>query len=441
MTELSNIPHALKGLNSVVVHPDFKFPDADVVLSVTGRCLYEKQLLVDTDIRSNHSESGGASTSDDDEDFHSQTSRDRRKEREEKNNPEKPSQATLFKVHKSVLRRASEFFADMFSIPQPSNQDTIDGLPIIYMHDDPIDIHNFINHIYNSDVLHYLPLRQSTFNMMSSIIRLSRKYLLLRLAPAAMFRIRSDWPTTLEEWDKNDLQVVAITRWNAQVRDGSQDGGSRLGPEDLLVEPCRVIRFARQENILEILPAAFYHLSRLSSLNDPHRPRSCIEGRKRAHGYWMGGGRYATRSVLTPADWDTLMIGKAEIRAWFVNFRQYGWQSIHATNCGADDPSSCVLSSQGGWKNYWDEVIGVQTRKILAQDGLDVMEVLQVLRHVVLYDENLCSGCRVQAGKIVGCARTEFWDCLPDFFRLKRPNPWGGIWMEGEPVDCFEQSI
>lgn len=276
---------------------------------------------------------------------------------------------------------------------------------------------------------------------MSSIIRLSRKYLLLRLAPAAMFRIRSDWPTTLEEWDKNELQILAIARWNAQVRYESQEGRSRLGPEDHLVEPCRVIRFARQENIPEILPAAFYHLSRISSLNGLHRPDSGNESLIRAHGYWTDGGRYATRSVLTPADWDTLMIGKAEIRAWFVNFRKYGWQSIHANNCGASDPNSCVLSSQEGWKSYWEEAIEVLTRKALAQDGLDVMEILQDLRDAVHHDENLCPACRIQARNIIGCARTDFWYCLPDFFRLKRPNPWGRVWIEEEPMDRFEQSI
>ncbi|KAG8912676.1 hypothetical protein FRC01_004954 [Tulasnella sp. 417] len=396
MSQSPSTPFASKNLNSIIVHPDFKFPDADVVLSVTGRCSLEGQIYPSADIRSNHPFEVWK-----EENFLSQTDRDRCKERGEKHDPEQHSQTTLFKVHKFVLGRASELFADMFSIPQPSTQHTIDGLPIIYMYDDPIDVHNFMDHIYNSDVLHYLPLRQSTFNTMSSIIRLSRKYLLLRLAPAAMFRIRSDWPTTLEEWDQNELQILAITRRNAQIRYESQDAGSPLGPEENPVEPCRVIRFARQENIPEILPAAFYHLSRLSSLNDLHRrPESSSQGLGRAHGYWMEGGRYATRSVLTRADWDTLMIGRAEIRAWFVNFRRYGWQSIHANNFGADDSSDCVLSSQEEWKKYWDEVIGVHTRRTLAQDGLDVMEVLQELRDVVFYDENLCPECRIRAENI-----------------------------------------
>ncbi|KAG9040298.1 hypothetical protein FS837_000826 [Tulasnella sp. UAMH 9824] len=396
MSESSNIPLASKRLDPLIVHPDFNFPDADIILFVTARCLLEGQLPVHTDIRLAPSDSGRTNDSDGEEDFPSQTSRERKEPI-----PEHHSQTTLFKVHKSVLGRASEVFADMFTIPQPSIQNTVDGLPIIYVHDDPIDVHNLINHIYNSDVLHYLPLRQSTFDIMSSIIRLSRKYLLLRLAPAAMFRIRSDWPTTLEEWDKNELHLLAITRWNAQVRYDSQDGRSRLGPEDHLVEPCGVIRFARQEDIPEILPAAFYHLSRISSLNDPHRPKSGNESQKRAHCSWTEGCRYATRSFLTPADWDTLMIGKAEIRAWFANFRKYGWQSIHAKNCGAGDPNGCVLSSQEGWKSYWEETIELLTRKTLGQDGLDVMEILHDLRQAVLHDENLCPACRIQARNII----------------------------------------
>ncbi|KAG8903552.1 hypothetical protein FRC00_014699, partial [Tulasnella sp. 408] len=146
MSGSPKIPVASKSFDPVILHPDFNFPDADIILFVTARCLLEGQLPVHTDIRTIHSESGRTSNSDEEEDFPSQTSRERKEPI-----PEHHSQTTLFKVHKCVLGRASEVFADMFTIPQPSVQNTVDGLPIIYIHDDPIDFHNLINHIYNSE--------------------------------------------------------------------------------------------------------------------------------------------------------------------------------------------------------------------------------------------------------------------------------------------------
>jgi hypothetical protein len=36
-----------------------------------------------------------------------------------------------FRVHKSVLAMASPFFKDLLSLPQPSDSESVDGLPVI----------------------------------------------------------------------------------------------------------------------------------------------------------------------------------------------------------------------------------------------------------------------------------------------------------------------
>ena len=38
-----------------------------------------------------------------------------------------------FRVHKSVLALASPFFKDLLSLPQPSDGETFDGLPIVQL--------------------------------------------------------------------------------------------------------------------------------------------------------------------------------------------------------------------------------------------------------------------------------------------------------------------
>jgi hypothetical protein len=46
------------------------------------------------------------------------------------------SDSANFRVHKAVLSSSSQFFRDMFSLPQPSNDDTIDGLPFVRLSED-----------------------------------------------------------------------------------------------------------------------------------------------------------------------------------------------------------------------------------------------------------------------------------------------------------------
>jgi len=41
-----------------------------------------------------------------------------------------------FRVHKLVLSLSSPFFDDMFSLPQPSDQDVVDGLPVVRLSED-----------------------------------------------------------------------------------------------------------------------------------------------------------------------------------------------------------------------------------------------------------------------------------------------------------------
>jgi BTB/POZ domain-containing protein len=41
-----------------------------------------------------------------------------------------------FRVHKAVLAMASPFFKDLLSLPQPSNCETVDGLPVVQLSED-----------------------------------------------------------------------------------------------------------------------------------------------------------------------------------------------------------------------------------------------------------------------------------------------------------------
>ncbi|KAI0248056.1 hypothetical protein BJV78DRAFT_851427 [Lactifluus subvellereus] len=53
-----------------------------------------------------------------------------------------------FRVHRSVLVTSSPFFADMFSLPQPANDEVIDGLPVVRLSEDVEVLNSLISILY-----------------------------------------------------------------------------------------------------------------------------------------------------------------------------------------------------------------------------------------------------------------------------------------------------
>lgn len=57
---------------------------------------------------------------------------------------------TLFRVHRSLLSKHSEVFADLFSVPQPpeGQTDEIEGLPTVRLYDPLEDFVTFLRAVY-----------------------------------------------------------------------------------------------------------------------------------------------------------------------------------------------------------------------------------------------------------------------------------------------------
>lgn len=53
-----------------------------------------------------------------------------------------------FRVHQGVLSINSAFFAELFSIPQPKNQETVDGCPVVHMQDSLDEIRHLLRIVY-----------------------------------------------------------------------------------------------------------------------------------------------------------------------------------------------------------------------------------------------------------------------------------------------------
>jgi BTB/POZ domain len=53
-----------------------------------------------------------------------------------------------FRVHKSVLALVSPFFRDLLSLPQPSDSDSVDGLPVVELSEDSELLNSLVSFLY-----------------------------------------------------------------------------------------------------------------------------------------------------------------------------------------------------------------------------------------------------------------------------------------------------
>jgi len=58
------------------------------------------------------------------------------------------SDSVDFRVHKPVLAMGSPIFRDMFSLPQPSDSEFVDGLPVVRLDEDSGLLNSLISILY-----------------------------------------------------------------------------------------------------------------------------------------------------------------------------------------------------------------------------------------------------------------------------------------------------
>jgi len=76
-----------------------------------------------------------------------------------------------FRVHKLVLSLSSPFFGDMFSLPQPSDQDVVDGLPVVRLSEDADVLNCLLTMLY--PIPSMIP---DSYNKTLMVLAASQKY-------------------------------------------------------------------------------------------------------------------------------------------------------------------------------------------------------------------------------------------------------------------------
>ena len=76
-----------------------------------------------------------------------------------------------YRVHKSVLALYSPFFEDMFSLPQPPDDETVDGLPVVQLSEDAGVLNCLVSLIYPIS-----PITPSSYQKVFALLAACQKY-------------------------------------------------------------------------------------------------------------------------------------------------------------------------------------------------------------------------------------------------------------------------
>ncbi|KAK7048031.1 BTB domain-containing protein [Favolaschia claudopus] len=108
-----------------------------------------------------------------------------------------------FKVNRDVLARNSVVFAGMLDIPQPVEQAQVDGLPVVQLvGDSPKEVESLLAAFYDP----FYRTGSISFDALAFSLRLGRKYEAVTFKHDAAKRLHSEFPNTLDRWDKRQAR-------------------------------------------------------------------------------------------------------------------------------------------------------------------------------------------------------------------------------------------
>ncbi|KAH6915867.1 hypothetical protein BKA70DRAFT_472051 [Coprinopsis sp. MPI-PUGE-AT-0042] len=331
---------------------------------------------------------------------------------------------TLFCVHMSVLARHSAFFQDLFSIPQPGlgggDSLVLEGvgmrscaqqIPVLTLFDKADDVANLINALYNIGTK-FGSNNDADFRTVAGILRLATKYIIDELREMALAHLRLAWPSTLKAWDLRE----------DQARTQEIDVG--IPAINFYPHPFEVITLAREVNAPELLPAAFYDLSRYSF-------SQIFEAQEEEPLYRSPEEPSVT---LSPADLQRLCVGKEQTQQMITSLIQAMGighpirlaQSHSPHNILRRSSSSgTVCMSPAACRKDFSELVQLATQHYLfdrergCHDPLYVAEELGQLKTAEVSE---CKACAKSLEAWAARERERIWRMIPAWFRLDLPD-------------------
>ncbi|KAK7008227.1 BTB domain-containing protein [Favolaschia claudopus] len=153
---------------------------------------------------------------------------------------------TQFRVHWGVLALHSSVFSDMQGLPQPPDQPSVQGCPVVELQDDEEDVKFLLQALYTPT---FLGQQKMSFPAVAALVRLGRKYEFKDLYDAAVGRLTARFPMTLDEYDALKLSGAERREWPTL----EAYRGIHLD----------VIALASENNLPATLPCAYTEIAKL----------------------------------------------------------------------------------------------------------------------------------------------------------------------------------
>ncbi|KAF8590732.1 hypothetical protein K439DRAFT_1381509 [Ramaria rubella] len=302
---------------------------------------------------------------------------------------------TAFKVDRVFLSRSSPVFHGMLSLPLPENVEKFDNVPLVRLQDKVEDLISFLKALYDFSTIPTKRNDRHTVSKVAGILRLATKYEVDNLRGLIITILSTDWPSDLASWDKNEAEIAEMS----QPLDY---------PMDLyLPEPCEVILLAYECSVPELLPAAFYHLSRIPSFMDFTDDQDFSSDEFRLN--ISKGGRTAAYFLLSSRDLLRLMKGRDAIsNFFFFRCRDVNNSEALRAQCTQQDPRK----REACWESLMTYLhLDAHTTYWTCLDPLTRLRRCAA-------SEVSCSICKYRFHAHLQGIREELWDTLPKFFRL-----------------------
>jgi len=268
------------------------------------------------------------------------------------------------------------------------------------LHDKADDVANLLRAIYDGPF--FKNNDPDDFRVVSGILRLTTKYIIESLRTRALNHLRIAWPTTLKEWDARE----DIAR--------SYDLGNPTHRGFRYPSPIAVIQLARENNAPELLPAAFYDLSRYHF----HQIYEPAAGEPLSYPPLI--------SVLAPDDIQRLALGKEASLHFVTTLIQSMANGAHPARQTLSHlrrkSSENVCVSAAACKQDFEELVELATQHYLfdrergCTDPLYVAEELGQLKSAEFSE---CKPCAKALERWAIRERERMWNLIPTWFRLR----------------------
>ncbi|KAJ7287571.1 hypothetical protein C8J57DRAFT_1431101 [Mycena rebaudengoi] len=306
-----------------------------------------------------------------------------------------------FLVHKGLLCRHSAPLQQATEALDLRVQ--LEGRPVLQLSDLPQHMLQFLSALY--DGLSTVKFDPANFATVDALLRLTTKYQVVHIRSSLLRELqRVQWPVRLAEWETREAAATdANGHYNARLH---------------YPHPILVINLGRAINAADILPSAFYDLS-----------RSLVS--ETTAGYTDSEN---TLHQLSPDDLMSLLKGREHASRFLSTFivnelegREPSQNCIHRGDEDAAQRRSCQAAFEACTFEILQNVNGVTHRSsdpLFAIVDAELMQTrdepqgqVSVLR--------ACEFCRLEFGAAVDQAREEFWSKLPAWFSVTLDT---GIW-------------